>query len=63
MRQPAVACGEIWVAADEREFPISMEGRLRGGDRKIAACLLVEALRPSDAEKIAVSLAAGYGLR
>jgi len=53
----AVACGEIWRAADPREFPVSMEERLRGGDRKIEACLLVETLRVPDAEKIAAALA------
>lgn len=60
IRDPAVACGEIWLAADKREFPISMEERLRGGDRKIEACLVVETLRLPDAEKIAVSLAAAF---
>src|SRR5580704_3109122 len=45
MQDPAVACGEIWQAADPLEFPVSLEERLRGGDRKIAACLLVEILR------------------
>jgi hypothetical protein len=57
MRDKAVACGEIWRAADPLEFPISMEERLRGGDRKIEACLLVETLRVPEAEKIAVTLA------
>jgi len=57
MRDKAVACGEIWQAADSLEFPVSLEERLRGGDRKIEACLLVETLRVSDAEKIAVALA------
>ena len=57
MRDKAVACGEIWRAADPLEFPVSMEERLRGGDRKIEACLLVETLRVPDAEKIAAALA------
>jgi hypothetical protein len=57
MRDKAVACGEIWRAADPLEFPISMEERLRGGDRKIEACLLVETLRVPEAERIAVALA------
>ena len=35
IRDPAVACGEIWRAADKREFPVSMEERLRGGDLRI----------------------------
>jgi hypothetical protein len=57
MRDKAVACGEIWVAADALGFPVSIEERLRGGDRKIAACLLVETLRVPAAEKIAMALA------
>src|SRR4249920_2362951 len=57
MRDKAVACGEVWRAADPLEFPVSMEERLRGGDRKIEACLLVETLRVPKAEKIAVALA------
>jgi hypothetical protein len=60
IQDPAVACGEIWLAADRREFPISMEERLRGGDRKIAGCLVVETLRLAEAEKIAASLAATF---
>ena len=60
MRDKAVACGEIWRAADPLEFPISMEERLRGGDRKIEACLLVEALRVPDAERIAAALASDF---
>jgi hypothetical protein len=60
IRDPAVACGEIWRAADKREFPVSMEERLRGGDRRIEACLVVETLRAPDAEKIAASLASEF---
>jgi hypothetical protein len=57
MRDKAVACGEIWQAADPLEFPVSLEERLRGGDRKIDTCLLVETLRIPDAETIAAALA------
>jgi hypothetical protein len=57
MRDRAVACGEIWQAADPREFPVSEEERLRGGDRKIEACLLVETLRVQDAQTVAAALA------
>jgi hypothetical protein len=60
MRDTAVACGEIWRAADTLEFPVSMEERLRGGDRKIEACLLVETLRVRDAEMIAAALASAF---
>jgi hypothetical protein len=44
MQDKAVACGEIWSAVSAREFPVSEEERLRGGDRKIEACLLIDTL-------------------
>jgi hypothetical protein len=58
--EKAVACGEIWIAASRRDFPISEEERLRGGDKKLEACLLIETLRVSDAEKLAPVLAASF---
>jgi hypothetical protein len=60
MRDKAVACGEIWLAADALEFPVSLEERLRGADRKIEACLLVETLRVPEAERIAAALATEF---
>jgi hypothetical protein len=60
MRDKAVACGEVWIAASPEEFPVSEEERLRGGDRKIGACLLIETLRVPDAERIAAQLARRY---
>jgi hypothetical protein len=57
MQDKAVACGEIWMAASPSEFPVSEEERLRGGDRKIEACLLIETLRAAAAETIAGDLA------
>jgi hypothetical protein len=57
MRDKAVACCEIWQAADPLEFPVSLEELLRGGDRKIEACFVVETLREADAERIAAVLA------
>ena len=59
-RDRAVACGEIWSAASAKEFPVSEEERLRGGDRKIEACLLVETLRLPDAENIARAFAGQF---
>src|SRR4029078_669381 len=53
MKDKAVACGEIWSAVSASEFPVSEEERLRGGDRKIKACLYVETLRVEDASRIA----------
>jgi hypothetical protein len=60
MQDRAVACGEIWSAASALDFPVSEEERLRGGDRKIAACLLIETLRVAEAETIAGALKREY---
>src|SRR5215813_6610057 len=49
-QNPAVAGGEIWIALDPAGMPVSMEEKLRGGDRKIKGCLMVDTLRQSDAE-------------
>ena len=57
IKDRAVACGEIWSAASASEFPVSEEERLRGGDKKIEACLYVEALRVEEAERIGARLA------
>jgi hypothetical protein len=56
LKDKAVACGEIWSAVDASTIPVSEEERLRGGDRKIEACLLVETLRVAEAEKVAATL-------
>jgi hypothetical protein len=52
----AVAACEIWDAVDPAAQPVSMEEKLRGGDKKIKACLMVDTLRQADAEKIGVDL-------
>lgn len=52
----AVACGEIWSAVSVSEFPVSEEERLRGGDKKIEACLYIETLRVEEAERVGASL-------
>ena len=57
IKDRAVACGEIWSAVSANEFPVSEEERLRGGDKKIEACLYVETLRIEDAERIGGRLA------
>ena len=51
-----VACGEVWSAVSHDELPLSEEERLRGGDRRIEACLIIETLRAHDAERIAGAL-------
>jgi hypothetical protein len=56
----AVACGEIWSAASTGQRAPSEEERLRGGDRRIEACLMVETLRGEEAERIAGALASRF---
>jgi hypothetical protein len=60
MRDSAVACGEIWSAAGMGQRPLTEEERLRGGDRRIEACLMVETLRVQEAERIAGALSAQF---
>jgi hypothetical protein len=52
VQDPNVAGGEIWIALDPAGMPVSMEEKLRSGDRKIKGCLMVDALRQTDAESI-----------
>jgi len=57
VQDPAVAGGEIWIALDPAGMPVSMEEKLRGGDKKIKGCLMVDTLRQSDAEVLGAQLA------
>jgi hypothetical protein len=52
-----VAACEIWTAVDPAGQPVSEEERLRGGDKKIKACLMVDTLHQADAQKLGVHLA------
>ena len=52
----AVAGGEIWIALDPAGMPVSMEEKLRGGDKKIAGALLIDTLYQEHAEAIGVQL-------
>jgi hypothetical protein len=52
VQDAGVASCEIWTAVDPAGQPVSMEEKLRGGDKKIKACLLVDTLRQDDAEKL-----------
>jgi len=54
--EPTIASGEIWIAADQPDAPIATEEKLRGGDRKIKACLMVDTLLQSDAERLGDAL-------
>lgn len=51
-----IAACEIWTAVDPAGQPVSMEEKLRGGDKKIKACLMIDTLRQGDAEKVAERL-------
>jgi hypothetical protein len=57
---PAIASGEVWISADPPGAPMAAEEKLRGGDRKIKACLMVDTLRHSDAERMGVLLAGQF---
>jgi hypothetical protein len=57
VKDAAVAACEIWTAVDPAGQPVSMEEKLRGGDKKIKACLMVDTLRQAEAEKLVGQLA------
>ncbi|HZP71242.1 MAG TPA: hypothetical protein VFB29_14975 [Pseudolabrys sp.] len=57
VKDPAVAGGEIWIALDPAGMPVSMEEKLRGGDRKIKGALLIDTLHQQDAERLGERLA------
>lgn len=57
LEQPiGVARAEAWISAEDNSLSASYEENLRGGDRKISACLFVEALRERDAQAIAMGI-------
>ena len=51
-RDSGIASCEVWTAVDPAGQPVSMEEKLRGGDKKIKACLMVDTLRQDDAVKL-----------
>ena len=54
---PSVAGGEIWVALDAAQAPVSMEEKLRGGDKKIAGALMIDTLYEADTQTVRAQLA------
>ncbi len=56
VQDAGVASAEIWTAVDPAGQPVSMEEKLRGGDKKIKGCLMIDTLRQVDAEKVAERL-------
>lgn len=57
VQDTSIASCEIWSAVDPAGQPVSMEEKLRGGDKKIKACLMVDTLRQGEAEKLGGRLA------
>lgn len=57
VQDASIAACEIWTAVDPAGQPVSMEEKLRGGDKKIKACLMVDTLHQADAEKLGARLA------
>jgi hypothetical protein len=57
VQDAGVASCEIWSAVDPAGQPVSMEEKLRGGDKKIKACLMVDTLRQGEAEALGGRLA------
>jgi hypothetical protein len=55
----AVAAAELWIAADAGA-PVSLDEKLRGGDKKIKACLMVDTLRQQPAEALGARLAKDF---
>jgi len=56
-----VASGEVWIAVDPKGQTVSMEEKLRGGDKKIKACLMIDTLYQNDAEAIGAQLGKQFG--
>lgn len=60
MADTAVAGGEIWIALDPAGMPVSMEEKLRGGDKRISAALMIDTLYQDEAEAIGARLAGQF---
>src|SRR5262245_55777869 len=56
VRDTNIAGGEIWVALDPAGMPVSAEEKMRGGDKKIKACLMVDTLHQTNAETLGKGL-------
>jgi hypothetical protein len=55
-----VARCELWSSID-RDAPVAEEEKLRGGDRGIAGCAVVQTLREADAGRVAAGLSRDFG--
>ncbi len=52
VKDPGIGACEVWTAVDPTGQPVSMEEKLRGGDKKIKACFMADTLRQGEAEKL-----------
>jgi hypothetical protein len=57
VQDPAVAGAEYWEAGAAGAPAAAEEERLRGGDKKIAACLMIDMMREGEAADVAADLA------
>ena len=60
VQDTSIAACEVWSAVDPAGQPVSMEEKLRGGDKKIKGCLMVDTLRQGDAENVAERLSKNF---
>ena len=60
VKDPAVASAELWIADDAGGQSMSAEEKLRGGDRKIKGCLIVDTLRQAEAEAVGADMATEF---
>ena len=58
--EDGIARCELWTARESGR-DIAVEERLRGGDRKIVACIVVDALREADADRARSALLREFG--
>ena len=58
-KQDGVARCELWASVEAR--PVTVEEELRGGDRRIGGCLVVQTLRENDARHVSAELAREFG--
>ncbi len=52
-----IASGELWMATEAAGQPVSLEEKIRGGDKKIRGALMIDTLRQADAEALGARLA------
>jgi hypothetical protein len=60
VKDPAVASAELWIADDAGGQSMSAEEKLRGGDKKIKGCLIVDTLRQAEAEAVGAYMATEF---